>query len=264
MKAHIRGSYIQKTYIAGATIEIMKTYSTRYGKKLPREKNQKPSPEAVAKYNEKLAEDTLRRLINENFTYRDYHLVLTYGTGKCPEPPEAKKQLARFLRRLRAEYRKRGAELKYVAVTEYKGKRIHHHLVINRLDDGLFAECWGYGRPHITPLDATGDYAALAHYLIKETGRTYKDKEGFSKRWSGSKNLSKVEPFVAVIPARAWRKKPEVPKKWRNEYILVEDSVRAGVSEITGYEYQSFRLVRIDGARGRPVSQSTARRESDE
>lgn len=247
---------IQKIYIAGATIEIENTYSSRYGKKIARGKNHSPTPESVARYNEKLAEDNLRRTLNENFTYRDYHLVLTYRKEERPKPDEAQKRLTKFLRRLRAEYRKRNAELRYIAVTEYEGKAIHHHLVVNRLDESLFSDLWEYGRPHMTPLDASGDYSGLAHYLIKETNQTYRNKDGvWRKRWNGSKNLRKVEPIITVLRSNTWRKKPNVPRKWRDTYFLLTDSVREGVSGVTGFPYQSYRLIRINGVReGLPTS----------
>lgn len=235
--------YIQKTYIAGKTIEIEKTYSKRYGKKIQRGENRNPTPEAVKKQNAKLAEDKLRRLLNHNFSYKDIHLVLTYKREQRPDPAEAKQQLSKFLRKLRNEYSKRDMELKYIAVTEYKNKAIHHHLIVNRIDTGVFSDLWEYGRPHTTLLDNSGDYKQLASYFVKETNKTFSEKNSpFKKRWTASKNLNQVVPVVEVVKAKQWREQPSA----KNGYILETDSIKNGVSEVTGFEYQFYRLIKVD------------------
>lgn len=165
--------YIKTICIAGSTIEISKTFSKRYGKKIPRGTNKNATPEDVSKINEIMAETKLRRLINTNFQYKDIFLTLTYRKNERPSPAQAKKHRKDFIAQLRKAYRKQGNELKYIAVTEYgteeNPKAIHHHLVINSIDIGIISDLWKFGRPHIVPLDATGDYSALASYLIKET-----------------------------------------------------------------------------------------------
>lgn len=231
-------------YVAGATIEIYKTYSARYGKKIARGKNINTTPEDVKKQNAKLAEDNLRRLINHNFCYKDIHLVLTYRKDERPDPQTAKKHLSKFIRDLRKKYQKQGKELKYIVVTEYEGKAIHHHMIINKCKDdiGILADLWQFGRPHTTLLDSSGNYAALASYFIKETNRTFlKEDSPIKKRWSCSRNLERVEPIVEVVKADSWRERPSTKKG----YIIETDSIINGVSEVTGYPYQFYRMVKI-------------------
>lgn len=236
--------HIKKIWIAGFTIEVRKTYSSRYGRKnIPRGGNINPTPEDVKKQNEKNALDNLRRLINENFSYKDIHLVLTYRRDERPDPEQAKKYLSQFIRKLRAEYKKRGLELKYIYTTEYERSAIHHHLIVNRIDVSVFADLWQFGRPHTTLLDATGDYKQLASYFIKETNRSFLDGTSPNKRrWVSSKNLKKVEPFIEIVKADSWRKNPSIKKG----YVLDKDSLVNGVSEVTGYPYQFYRMVRIN------------------
>ena len=81
--------YIKERCKAGDTIEISKTYSTRYGKKyIQRRKNVNKTLEAVKKVNQRNAEKKLRRLINANFKKSDLHMVLTYSKENKCEPCE--------------------------------------------------------------------------------------------------------------------------------------------------------------------------------
>jgi len=173
-------AYIKKTYDLGATIEIEKVRSGRYGKHTLHKNKVNVTEDDVSKVNERNAEKKLRRLINYNFKPGDLHLVLTYKPECRPERNEAKKILSKFIKDLRKEYKLLGCELKYVHVTEYK-HTIHHHFIINAINKEpgtlrLVNKIWGkHGRPKLTVLDETGDYAALAHYLIKETSKTFKE-----------------------------------------------------------------------------------------
>ena len=57
----------------------------------------------------------------------DYHLVLTYKKNNRPTPEQAKKYLKNFIQNMRNAYRRLDEELKYILVTEYENKAIHHH-----------------------------------------------------------------------------------------------------------------------------------------
>lgn len=235
--------YIKSIWVSGFVTEVRKTYSSRYGRKnIARSKNCNPTPQAVKVLNEKYSLDRLRRLINENFKYKDIHLVLTYRREERPTPEEAKKNLKDFIRKLRAEYRKRGIELKYIHTTEYERSAIHHHLIVNRIDVGVFSDLWKFGRPHTTLLDPSGDYKKLASYFVKETNKSFSQSTSPNKkRWTPSKNLKQVKPSVEIIKADEWRKTPVVPKG----YMLEKDSLVNAVSEVTGFPYQFYRLIKI-------------------
>jgi hypothetical protein len=236
--------YIEETVIAGKTIEISKKHSYRYQKKgIPRSDNAKPTPEAVKKINERNAENNLRRLINTNFTYQDIHLVLTYKRENRPATPEAAKiDLERFLRKLRGYFKKRDAELKYIAVTEYKNKAIHHHLIINSMDTRDLTELWKHGQPRPTYLDNSGQYGKLASYLIKETSKNFNSEDSIhGKRWCASKNLEQPKITKRIIPVKSWQKEPKAKKG----YVIEKDSIRSGIHEATGYPYQFYRMVKL-------------------
>ncbi len=248
--------YLKKTYKAGRTIEVHKSYSARYGRNIARGKNTGHTPEAMARYNEKMAFRTLTRLINENFAPKDIHLVLTYRREARPEAAEAKKSLERFLRKLRAYFKARGQELKYIAVTAY-GTRgaIHHHLVINTMDARDIRELWPHGGSHCEYLYGDGEYSALAWYLIRQARTHPAAAERITgKRWSQSKNLRRVEPSIQEVDAKAWKEEPKPIKG----YYIDPNSIENGISPVTGIPYQFYRMIKIDAkarkqyARGRP------------
>lgn len=252
--------YYQKTVTAGKTKEITKMFSARYGRKgLTREINHLPTPEDVQKVNRKQAEAKLRWLINTNFGYNDIHMVLTYIKGLRPPPMEAKRCLEKFLRDLRALYRKNGIELKYICVTEYLNKAIHHHLVINSIDMRQVTPLWPYGRARPTYLDDSGQYGQLASYLIKETDKTFRLPDApYRKRWNASRNLKKPNIEMKVVDRNSWRKEPKALKG----YILERDKIENGVSEITGYPYQYYSMIRVpERAPFRPGRKSVRKKE---
>lgn len=90
--------YIIEVVQAGKTIEVMKYYSSRYGKKgIKRGKRQNLTKEEQIKVNKRAAEKKLRRLINENFQEGDTHLVLDYRKERRPA---GRKQMRADARRL--------------------------------------------------------------------------------------------------------------------------------------------------------------------
>lgn len=235
--------YIEEICIAGKTKEVCKKFSARYGKKISRDKNKNPTPEDVKKVNLRAAITKLRRLINTNFGYQDIHLVLTYRKEIRPSPEEARKDLEKFLRKLRVYFKKQDRELKYIAVTEYKRTAIHHHLIINSMDTRDLTEIWDKGRPCIKYLDDTGQYGKLAEYLIKETSKTFDSDDAVTKkRWCASKNLTQPKIIKRIIKRNKWREEPKPTKG----YFIEKDSIITGIHEITGFEYQFYSMIKID------------------
>ena len=234
-------AYIKKTVIAGDTVEIEKHYSARYGKRCQRATNSQTTRPEQAEVNRRQAEKTLRRLINANFGVGDIHLVLGYKRQYTRTPEQAIKDKEHFLRGYRQWCKEQGCSPRYVTVTEYENKRIHHHLVIGSIPMAVLYDLWPWGRPHITPLDASGNYAQLAAYLIKETSRTY-DKQGTPqrKRWTQSKGLKKPVIKREVIRSDRWNVQPKPVKG----YYIPRDSVVNGVCSVTGTPYQQYMMIR--------------------
>lgn len=234
--------YIQRVVWAGNTVEVKKYFSTQYGKKnQQRGIREKPTPEEQMRVNEDHAEEKLRWLISTNFKETDIHLVVTYFKDIRPDIETALKQRQNMLRRFARVYEKQGLEFKYIAVTEYKNKAIHHHLIINQIDVALLQKKWPYGKLRPTYLD--NDYAKLAAYLIKETSKSFRDEDcPITKRWSASRNLKKPKIKKQIIKANKWN---DIPKPIKGYYIDT-DSIYNGQHKFTGHPYQTYVMKRIE------------------
>lgn len=206
--------YVERVTKAGNTIEIERYFTSRYKKKgISRGDKVKPTKEEQEKVNTRQAERKLRILINANYGYGDYHLVLDYirRKGEPDRTPEQMRQdIDVFLRECRKEYRKAGLEFKYIHVMEIgkKGAR-HHHLVVNKIDTEILQRCWykayeGHNRVKVFPLDDSGNYAELASYLIKYTGTHKKGTDGaLQGKHDGKKEVKTADGGV-------WRRAAQI------------------------------------------------------
>lgn len=240
--------YLLKTIRYGNRIEHWKYHTSRYGVKgEKRQQRQKATEECVARANERAAERRLYRLLVANFTEDDHFLTLTYKRELRPDVEGSKQILRKFFEKLHKTYRKAGKELKYIITTEWNGKSIHHHLVINDIQgfDKLIREAWPFGGARSELLYKDQDYQALAEYMIKETRETFRDKGNpYRQRYSCSRNLDKPVETVKVIKADSWREIPAVPKAMQQAgYTLDIDTVAVGVDTM-GYPYQTYTFIK--------------------
>lgn len=155
----------------------------------------------------------LELLIAENFRAGDLVVTLTYDNPHLPETkPAANALFQKFVRKLRATRRSRGAELKYIYVTEclhgkeedeyfgsdssWEDRRMHHHVILNAAGSDYedIRSLWEYGgHIRIEPLDIHF-LTELAKYMTKEARDFGRGRVG-ERTWKGSRNLKpyKVE-----------------------------------------------------------------------
>ena len=233
--------YIETRYRFRDSIEIERRHSGRYGAPGQRRlKRKKPTPEEIKKQNQRHREKNMRRIIKANFVENDYWTTLTYRNGQRPDQTEAKKHTAKFLRKLRAAYRARGIELKYIIKTEVSSRGfVHHHILCNRGPDAdlIIRKLWKYGTVDIKLTYADGDYRALAEYIVKQD----EEKTKGSSRYSRSRNLTVPQPEKRIMKRKDWDKDPRPHKG----YYIDKDSIVEGINPITGYRYQYFTMIRI-------------------
>lgn len=238
--------HIEKIYEFNSTVEIERGYSSNYGKKLQKISDYyKPTPEKMKEHNRKQAENRLRRKIKANFTSDDWHITFTYAKNNRPTPDEANKGIKRFLRQLRRWCKKNGYILKYITVTEYENYAIHHHMILND-NPGLFEfikKKWPHG-VNYSPIHDDDDVATLAAYFIKETEKTFRNKEGRKLRYTCSRNLIDPKPVKTRIHKVKGFGDIEVPKEYKGRYILDTDSIVETVNDF-GHIHQSFTLKKI-------------------
>lgn len=225
--------------------EVEKVHSSRHGQKgIRHAPKSKPTKEDMKKINERNRIKKLRRKIELNFDFGDYHTVLTYRKEDRPDPQEAKKRLKEFLKAMRKAYQAQGQPLKYIIVTEYENTAIHHHLILNDIGKtpAMVRKLWNHGNAFFTVVRERGDVEDLAAYLVKETQKSFRNPDNPSKlSYSCSRNLKPVIVKTKVVSAGTWRKEPVAPEG----YWIAKDSIVTGYSKITGYPYQYYTCYKI-------------------
>lgn len=240
----------QIEYKAGITLEVIRYFpkGSRRGMRLGPIK--KKTPEEIQKANMRQAARRLARKINANFKPGDWHITLTYKKDAKPDPGQAKASMDKLIDGLRYRYKKHGFILKYIHVTEYKNKNIHHHLIINTVNDGkkttadYIRELWrGRGHIRFVSLYENGEYRVLADYLIKETEKTFRDQNTPERqRYSCSKNLINPKPRTRPRETKGlWQMDP----KPRKGYYIDPDTLYNGFDKL-GFPYQRYVMIKLN------------------
>lgn len=239
--------YIKRITKAGKVTQVEMYYSAKYNHRgYKKQIKDKPTTEQQKKINIKRAERKLGLIMDANYSGGDLHVVLPYIKKKGEEPigrEQMRKDVDKFLRKLRAEYKKQGKELKYIHVMEVgkKGAR-HHHLLINNFDINIIRKLWTHARAMFFPLDDSGNYKDLASYFIKYSSTAKGTENELQKKlWNASKNLIHPESEVKIIN-RAWFRKDIKPQRG---YYVDKSSVEMGITsgEYGGYEYIRYLLI---------------------
>ncbi len=238
--------YYKTTIVQGKCIEVVKHHGKRIVHEGPRQKRHKPTPEEMAAVNERNAIRKLTQILNANFTEGDHWLTLTYPKYYKPNPEDAKRDVKRLLKKLRKEYRRHGTVFKYVWVKEYVKSNIHHHLVLTNPEHMDFLKSirkyWSFGTHDKTLYSV--EYSKLAEYIVKETSKTFKEKEAGSKqRYSCSRNMIRPVPVTELISrADGWR---EIPRAIKG-YFIPKATIFNGI-DCYGYKIQKYMLVSLQG-----------------
>lgn len=235
---------IRETAVAGKTIyRSVKLPSGKHsGRRRPK---MNLTAEAVQKNNDRLAARNLTLLINANFGEDDGHFTLTYR-GEEPSEEKAAADRRKFISRMRRQMKKLGKDLKYIVVTEYLNKRIHHHIIMNTQDAALVTKMWKEGYVRMTVLDPSGNYKQLGEYLVKETTKTFRDPDSVHKRrYTASRNL--VRPVIKreIVDATELSDDPKPIKG----YYIPKDLVRRFEHPVTGVEHIEYYMIALDEPR---------------
>jgi hypothetical protein len=124
----------EKKYLQHPESEKRKNIThTGWVENIPGQPTTRRQKKPSEKGNSRRAKEKLYRLMVTNFKRDDYRIDLTYAEP-APDPGTALDRIRKFIRQLRSKYRKKKEELKYIYVTEYRGHRIHHHVLINAVE----------------------------------------------------------------------------------------------------------------------------------
>lgn len=203
-------TYRTKTIQSGKYLEV-EMYPVFRGTKNSRSKKIKPSSAKQKNLNDKNAKKQIIRLIHSNFDEGDLMLTLSYKEKNRPKTEEqAGRDIENYIRRIK-RYRKKNdlPELKYIAVIEYReeeeGKkiRIHHHIIINKMDRDDAEKIWGLGYANAMRLEEDENgLEGITRYIIK-------DPKG-KKRTKQSRNLK--QPTIKI-------KDNEYTKRTINKFV---------------------------------------------
>lgn len=132
--------------------------------------------------------------------------------------------------------------MKYVEVVEF-GKKgaLHHHIVMNACPEAMedMRKKWSFGRIHFNLLDDTGEYSALAAYILKSR-KWWKKAGGKNKQYTRSRNLHVPETKKTVIKtAEGYYEKPRNKKGWQ----LKKETEVHFITE-AGWPYMRYILVK--------------------
>lgn len=147
--------------------------------------------------NVQTAQSKLEMLLAANFNAMDLFCTLTYRDDCLPSRfAEAKKRIQAFIKAVRFQRRRIGADFKYVYVTEgrHGDKRYHHHLVISASGPGdleMVRSLWPHGDVLDVERIAGHEAVEIAKYITKEAAE---DRPNGAQMWTRSRNL--VPPAI--------------------------------------------------------------------
>lgn len=177
----------------------------------------------------------LTRLLNCNFTARDYFVTLTYsrvGYAKlrADKPPKipatpyvykaAEMEIRKLIERCRYHCDKEGVIFKCIYVTAnmdpftQKRARIHHHIVVNYEAMKILKSLWKHGRVLVKHVKNEVDHGKTAYYMINQVpyekgrntyGRTLNLEKPFVTEhvpWNPDKILAPPESAIVLKQGR--------------------------------------------------------------
>lgn len=219
MRYRYKYQYLVKTIISGKYLECEIYPIYIHNKDAPRRDKKKDSRTTQINLNDKNSQKRFIRLVNTNFTSNDLSIDLTYAGNYIPTEKEARRDIQNYIRRLKNYRKKHNLEpLKYVYVIEFLGEdergnskkvRIHHHMIMNKMDRNIAEDLWGKGRVTAERLqpDEYG-FEGKARYIIKNFNKG-------TKRWSASRNLKQPEVHRSV--SKLTKRKTEKIAKNEND-----------------------------------------------
>lgn len=191
-------------------------------------------------------------LLYTNFHPGDLFMTLSYPPKTLKDSESVRKDVKKFIGKLRKLYKKLGKDLKYIlSVGRGKRGRIHFHIILPHTDSQKVESLWQdvagtadcpYPYCNTKYLVRNYDWMKLAQYMVKNGLETFRSEEPiYNRRYVASRNLQKPKIKTEIMKAGHWRKEPKPIKGYR----LDKSSIWNGEG-LTGFPYQSYTLVRLN------------------
>lgn len=242
-------AWLMKEYDCGKCKIVKKGFASRYGAKKQILNITNKTTQLQQSINDRNAMFRYSILANANFNEGDYFITFTFKRGKLPESIEECKEIwKKYRRKLRALYKKKGVELKYIYSFEYKECRPHFHILFNNggVNASEFPK-WEYGTPHIEMLDDR-EYHTIGEYFCKVV---YDDEKINGKiKYKGdlscSRNLYRPEPDITVLESDNWDETPEAEDGYEIDYDSIVNGYVEVIESQLQFRYQSYRMIKSD------------------
>ena len=182
--------YMRRTITSGKIVELEIYPVWKCKHDISRKTERNKSKESQKNLNNKNSKKKVVRLINSNFGKEDLFITISYEDGYLPNESTARKDMQNYIRRLKRYRKKKGLdELKYIYSIGYsnnpessKKVRIHHHILINKMDRDEAEKLWGNGFANSKRLQPNDfELTGVAKYIANQG----------SERWGASRNLQK-------------------------------------------------------------------------
>lgn len=235
----------------------MGRYGARGEKRSPRVK---PTPSQIKKQNQRKREKNAQRILKANFSKGDLWCTLLYPKGTRKPINEVKDDVRKFLRRLRAKYKARDDDLKFMYRIEIGSRGgVHVHMVCNQTRgeppiDMIIQDLWISGRVHFERFAGSEeDYIRLANYIVKEPTeeqveklrKLYPDSYKDLVHYSSSRNLVRPVAERKTYLKRTVKRLVENGPIATSGYYIDHNSVYSGINPFTGTSYLYYTEVRI-------------------
>lgn len=144
---------------------------------IPRTPKGEASREVQKKLNLKNRQKRIVRLMNGNFHSGDLIVTLTYRDGDLPNLDRARRDIRNYLQAISRYRKKQGmTALQYIYVIEFvpegaesRKVRIHHHLIMSKMDRDVAESKWTKGRCECKYAEPDDDFGleGFARYITK-------------------------------------------------------------------------------------------------
>lgn len=193
-------AYRTKTIRAGRMLEAecFPIFNGRTETIRLQEKKRQVPPEIMKQANERNSQKKMTRLAHANFGDGDYWATLTYAEGESVTREQGMRDMRNFIARVQRARKRAGlAPTKYIYVVEWgeTNGRIHHHIIMQKMDWETVHKLWTKGRTEVKMLqeDQQRGLEECTKYMCKQVKANPQGVRRKGKTWVASKGMKQPE-----------------------------------------------------------------------